>query len=351
MSFANPVFGTTHLQRERVQSPNFSPGVDGWALYKNGDAEFNNATFRGFIVLTDDKAILIFNDQGNLLYSMAGLAGEYNGISYEEGFIAYSVSETFPDLPPFMLTGLIKEPQSGGIFIRDVEHPDAELGQETTIFRQTSATHARLNIDSGRMVAGNSSSNAKIILTSDNQAMTVFRRIQLEAFTIDIGGSASASAVINLTNAQTNITGTVNTSSTVMRPKDNEEATNLTGFSNTAFAAGSPVCGVTFTAPPSGSGKYLWHVNCEPDTADDLFVSVETRTGSTIGSGTVVRAGSSDRSIHPPQIAGTGEIQCGTYWEISGLTPGSVYNAFTVHRMTAGTGSIFHRAIRWEPDF
>lgn len=34
----------------QIQSPNYVPGVSGWAIFRNGNVEFNAGTFRGFIV-------------------------------------------------------------------------------------------------------------------------------------------------------------------------------------------------------------------------------------------------------------------------------------------------------------
>lgn len=51
MPFGNPLVGGTTLIRPAIQSPNFVAGSAGWKIAKDGTAEFNNATFRGTVVV------------------------------------------------------------------------------------------------------------------------------------------------------------------------------------------------------------------------------------------------------------------------------------------------------------
>jgi hypothetical protein len=45
------IVGGTVLVIERVESQNYVPGVFGWAIYADGDAEFNNITARGELLV------------------------------------------------------------------------------------------------------------------------------------------------------------------------------------------------------------------------------------------------------------------------------------------------------------
>lgn len=47
MPFTNPVMGGKNLVRTVMQSPNYEPGVSGWAIFQDGSAEFNNLAVRG----------------------------------------------------------------------------------------------------------------------------------------------------------------------------------------------------------------------------------------------------------------------------------------------------------------
>lgn len=74
-SFGNPIVGGTALRIPAIQSPNYSPGVAGWIIKINGDAEFNNLTIRGEFLGTD----FIINAAGIFLYSSTPAAGNLIG--------------------------------------------------------------------------------------------------------------------------------------------------------------------------------------------------------------------------------------------------------------------------------
>lgn len=44
MDFGDPILGGTILRRSSIQSPNYVPGVSGWAINADGSAQFNNIT-------------------------------------------------------------------------------------------------------------------------------------------------------------------------------------------------------------------------------------------------------------------------------------------------------------------
>jgi hypothetical protein len=69
--FSNPIVGGTALRIPAIQSPNYSPGVAGWIVKINGDAEFNNLTIRGTFNGTD----FIIDANGAFFYSGTPAAG------------------------------------------------------------------------------------------------------------------------------------------------------------------------------------------------------------------------------------------------------------------------------------
>lgn len=73
------VGGIGSLIRQYIQSPNFVTGVSGWAIKKDGSAEFNNAIFRGTVVISNAaQAILIYNGtpaNGNLVIAISNNGG------------------------------------------------------------------------------------------------------------------------------------------------------------------------------------------------------------------------------------------------------------------------------------
>lgn len=69
------VVGGTVLVIERIESQNFQPGLFGWAIYANGDAEFNNVVIRGSLITgPPGSAHIGIND-----------ADHPNGIAYYSG--------------------------------------------------------------------------------------------------------------------------------------------------------------------------------------------------------------------------------------------------------------------------
>lgn len=112
----------------------------------------------------------------------------------------------------------------------------------------------------------------------------------------------------------------------------------------TASTAGSYVdCAVVFTAPTTGRVKISTSARLINTTATGgALVAPETRTGGTVGSGTVVDAAADDAST---AHYGTTFSRGGASHILSGLTPGSVYNTRLLHRASAGTGSAALRGL------
>lgn len=102
MGFQNPIVGGTALRIPAIQSPNYNPGVLGWIIKQNGDAEFNNLTIRGqfngndFIINSD--GIFIYSGTpaaGNLIGSWTAASGtDAFGNAYQAGLTLYSSQGT-----------------------------------------------------------------------------------------------------------------------------------------------------------------------------------------------------------------------------------------------------------------
>lgn len=139
-------------------------------------------------------------------------------------------------------------------------------------------------------------------------------------------------------------------------PIDVSESTSQTGFTNTTPAAGSPVCGLTFVAPPSAKVRVTLcgQLNSSANTFNTTL-GFEVRTGGTIGSGTVVWSVSSDRALAtsfavntsaPAYLSASFVILLST-----GFTAGSTYNVRTMHSVSnaSGNGTVFGRRLIVEP--
>ena len=124
----------------------------------------------------------------------------------------------------------------------------------------------------------------------------------------------------------------------------NSDATSRTTASTSYTSTLSPanICGVSFTAPPSG--KVVIGVNCQLSNSSGPNVAQcapVIKTGSTVGSGTGVLSADDGRAV--TSIAnGRGGIT--TF--VAGLTSGTVYNVSLEHRaFSAGTATFSNREV------
>lgn len=126
-----------------------------------------------------------------------------------------------------------------------------------------------------------------------------------------------------------------------------EDVTDIAGFTHIIFQAGSPNVGVVFVAPTTGRVRIDWHARAQPGSANHVQIGYALRTGSILGSGTLLQDGQNEKCLETPNVSGTaGRLQAAMYDIVSGLTPGADYNVLTCHRMvTAGSGTIFARSI------
>lgn len=97
--------------------------------------------------------------------------------------------------------------------------------------------------------------------------------------------------------------------------------------------------GVAFVAPPSGRVIVSFGSTLDGNTATVFgMVTVQIRTGSTIGSGTIFTTASDDNAIGSEGDTAT---QYGRTLMISGLTSGANYNAQMLYKLFSGSGTAF----------
>lgn len=132
------------------------------------------------------------------------------------------------------------------------------------------------------------------------------------------------------------------------------EGTDQAAFTSTAYIAGTPICGVSFVAPPSGVIRVDWHSRFQTNTvATRSLVSVQVATDAVLDAGVVVSIPTDSSALENPNdaLGGTStRLQAGMWRLVPGLVPGAVYNAVVKFRMaTAGNGDIFDRSIMVTP--
>lgn len=128
-----------------------------------------------------------------------------------------------------------------------------------------------------------------------------------------------------------------------------EDTTDETNFNSTSFTLGSTTVGTSFVAPTSGNVVISWggRVSLNSATAARILLSAEVRTGSTVGSGTVIAASSDDWSVEVGVAAGD-RLGAGRTRPVTGLTAGTTYNVSLWHRnvtSVASAGTIFFRNV------
>ena len=125
------------------------------------------------------------------------------------------------------------------------------------------------------------------------------------------------------------------------------DSADETGFNSTSFTLGSTTVGTAFVAPTSGSVVIHWGARAllNVNTALQIRVSAEVRTGSTVGSGTVIAAANDGWSLEIGN-ATNNRIGANRARPVTGLTPGATYNVSLWHKNATGVasaGTIFDR--------
>lgn len=125
---------------------------------------------------------------------------------------------------------------------------------------------------------------------------------------------------------------------------DVQTADSPTTTSGTYVSIGTQ-CGKAFTAPASGAVLINWATELKTGTAAAVAACTpEVRTGSTVGSGTVVYAASDSNPL--AQNTNTNIATAAAITLVTGLTPGASYNARLMYRsnssatLTAGRRTI-----------
>lgn len=107
----------------------------------------------------------------------------------------------------------------------------------------------------------------------------------------------------------------------------------VAGATYTGTRTGSSnVAGYSFTAPNSGNIMVFWGAGISV-TSQFALMAFEIRTGSTIGSGTLVQAASDNIQC---QGTATAETTSSNSKLVTGLSAGSVYNIRAMYRTQAG---------------
>lgn len=122
MPFGNPIVGGENLVIPAIKSPNYSAGISGWRIARDGTVEFNGGIFRGSVEIGDpagQHAILantatgdpidVYNSSNKLVFSIdaTGRLVSYSSIGTAEvvingATVFFEDSAQSPILPPLV---------------------------------------------------------------------------------------------------------------------------------------------------------------------------------------------------------------------------------------------------------
>lgn len=126
-----------------------------------------------------------------------------------------------------------------------------------------------------------------------------------------------------------------------------DDQSTANGYLTSTLGNGTPVCGISFTAPPSGIVKITVGANAEVTSGSGIIrVGWRIRSGDTIGSGAVTDGSEPGDGTHQggPFRCETRSLLAGpaTPARVAGLTPGAEYNLALYHYITGGAGGIVY---------
>lgn len=126
-------------------------------------------------------------------------------------------------------------------------------------------------------------------------------------------------------------------------------ATDESNFNSTSYTLGGSTTGVSFIAPTSGIVLVTWggRIQLNSATGVRVLLSAEIRTGSTVGSGTVIYAASDSWALEIGADASS-RLEATKVRPITGLTAGSTYNVSLWHKnatSVASAASIYDREV------
>jgi hypothetical protein len=91
--FQNSIEGGGNIIIPFLQSPNFSPGVSGWRISRNGDAEFASQTLRGPLIVTNPLTGLVVAS----ISSTGNIAGQFASIENDIILAGQSLADRLLD--------------------------------------------------------------------------------------------------------------------------------------------------------------------------------------------------------------------------------------------------------------
>lgn len=187
MAFSNPIVGGETLVIPSIKSRNYSAGVSGWRIARDGTVEFNGGTFRGSIEVgpvtgqhfivnnpATGHVVDIYDSGNNLIFSIDG-----------NGFVnTYGVG--IPDVP-FIQIGL------GGIAFFDSLTSQAG---EVTIGEGAGFTELR--VSSPVLAAGGTSLNLELVAPSASASFALLDQRGITGALVQTDHAGNGNQIIHI---------------------------------------------------------------------------------------------------------------------------------------------------------
>ena len=165
MPFSNPITGGQGtLVRPAIKSPNYSAGVSGWSINKDGSAEFNNLTLRGTFFGTN----YIINSSGAFFYSGTPANGNLI-VAIANASGTDSFGNTYTQGITLKNSGVMTVQNSGGASTMTVGGANG-----TVVGGSTSAGHFVLTGGASPSLVFNNSSNQESMKLDANSGTGLF---------------------------------------------------------------------------------------------------------------------------------------------------------------------------------
>lgn len=282
-----------------LKSPNYVTGVSGWQISRDGDAEFNNVTVRGIVDIT--------------------------GPDGSEVRIATSAGAFIDFYPPDLTTPGVSK-VAGSIFATSSDTPSPV---------------ASITIESPSLVDAPLSSSPSFIQLLSSR---------LDGSAAPWLNMGSGSGGTRFTLDDRDIWGT--TTSVSVQGNDTSVlsgSTASTTFTNTLSTSG--IRGIAFITPPSGTVGIVGGCGGFNNTAAGFtLVDFEVRTGTTVGSGTVIRSSDENTASQFQSSTASQPGQHTVSGIVTGLTAAVSYNVTLTYRVLANAGTFNRRKIMVTPE-
>lgn len=323
-SFSNPIIGGDGtLIREAIRSPNYVPGVSGWTINKDGTASFNSTTINGSLqVIGANGSIVWIRDADDFatieiyppVTEPALVPGEIQGRAI------------FPDLPTLTMFG----PTFTGF-----SRPSIELRTNTTI------DEAYLGFEAQRYSIGapfGKFTDSIAVVNVENMVLDTTRVLANADIRSTLLPYSLTSAWIGFSGGQ--MVERDGAGNTVATRRFEQLGAVTTASAVYVENLAAPTEGIAFRCGATGNHRFQWAAGLGHSVANGAtLVSWELRLNSVIGSGAVVLAASDDRAIEN----NGGNRQYGSFYEITGLTPGLAYNIRLMYRSGSGASATIIR--------